>query len=68
MGVATIAPPMKEFFERHKQSWTSEEVQKLHAFAKKGMTLKAIAKGLTRSEESIRKRAKQDKLKIAKKR
>jgi DNA-binding NarL/FixJ family response regulator len=60
--------PMKEYFERHKQAWTSEEVQKLHAFAKKGMTLKAIAKALTRSEESIRTRSKLDKLKIAKKR
>lgn len=59
---------MKDHFERHKQPWTSEEVQKLHAFAKKGMTLKAIAKALTRSEESIRTRAKQDKLTIAKKR
>lgn len=59
---------MKEYFERHKQPWTSEEVQKLHAFAKKGMTLKAMAKALTRSEESIRTRAKADKLKIAKKR
>ncbi len=59
---------MKEHFERHKQPWTSEEVQKLHAFAKKGMTLKAIAKALTRSEESIRARSKSDKLKIAKKR
>ena len=59
---------MKEYFERHKQPWTSEEVQKLHAFAKKGMTLKAMAKALTRSEESIRARAKADKLKIAKKR
>lgn len=59
---------MKEHFERHKQPWTSEEIQKLHDFAKKGMTLKAISKALIRSEESIKKRAKGDKLKIAKKR
>ena len=59
---------MKDHFERHKQPWTTEEVQKLHAFAKKDMTLKAIAKALTRSEESIKTRSKQDKLKIAKKR
>ena len=59
---------MKEHFERHKQSWTSDEIQRLHAFAKKGMTLKAIAKAMTRSEESIKTRAKSDKLKIAKKR
>ena len=56
---------MKDRFERHKQPWTSEEIQKLHAFAKKGMTLKAIAKALTRSEESIQTRAKADRLKIA---
>ena len=59
---------MKDRFERHKQPWTSEEIQKLHAFAKKGMTLKAIAKALTRSEESIQTRAKADRLKIARKR
>ena len=59
---------MKEQFERHKQPWTSEEIQKLHTFATKGMTLKAIAKALTRSEESIKTRAKSDKLKIAEKR
>jgi hypothetical protein len=32
----------------------------------KGMSLKAIAKALTRSEESTKNRAKQDKLKIQK--
>jgi hypothetical protein len=53
-------------FERHKQPWRTDEVQKLHAFAAKGMALKAIAKALTRSEESVRDRAKADKLKIAK--
>lgn len=59
---------MKDHFERHKQPWTSDEIQKLHTLAQKGMTLKAISRALTRSEESIRTRAKQDKLKIAKKR
>ncbi|WP_422344832.1 hypothetical protein [Parasphingorhabdus sp.] len=59
---------MKEHFQRHKQPWTSEEIQRLHALVKKGMTLKAISKALTRSEESIKKRAKADKIKIAKKR
>ena len=57
---------MKDRFERHRQAWTTEEVQKLHMMAGKGMSLKAIAKGLTRSEESTKKRAKQDKLKIQK--
>jgi hypothetical protein len=55
-------------FERHKQAWTQDEVQKLHRLDEKGMGLKAIAKALTRSEESTKKRAKQDKIKIAKKR
>ncbi|MEP3654615.1 MAG: hypothetical protein ABJO36_06945 [Litorimonas sp.] len=59
---------MAERFERHKQAWTTDEVQKLHRLAEKGTGLKAIAKALTRSEESTKKRAKQDKLKIAKKR
>ena len=57
---------MAERFERHKQPWTAEELQKLHQFAKKGMSLKAIAKALTRSEESIKTRAKEDGIGIAK--
>jgi len=57
---------MAERFERHKQPWTPDEVQKLHALAKKGMALKAIAKALTRSEESVKTRAKADGLSIAK--
>lgn len=57
---------MAERFERHRQEWTYEEIQKLKALAEKGMGLKAIAKALTRSEESTKKRAKQDKVKIKK--
>ena len=57
---------MAERFERHRQPWTSDEVQKLHTLAKKGMALKAISRALTRSEESIKDRAKLDGLKIAK--
>ena len=53
-------------FERHRQVWTSDEIQKLHLLAKKGMALKAIAKALTRSEESTRDRVKADGLSIAK--
>ena len=56
---------MADKFERHKQAWTTEEVQKLHTLAKKGMPLRAIAKALTRSEESVKARAKADKLGIA---
>ncbi len=57
---------MGERFERHRQPWTTDEVQKLHTLAKKGMPLKSIAKALTRSEESVKDRAKQDALGIAK--
>jgi hypothetical protein len=57
---------MSERFERHKQAWTSDEIQKLHMYAHKGMSLKAISKSLTRSEESIKDRAKADGLAIAK--
>lgn len=56
---------MGERFERHRQPWTSAEIQKLHLLAKKGMALKALARALTRSEESIKDRAKLDGLKIA---
>lgn len=57
---------MSERFERHRQPWKSDEIQKLHMLAKKGMSLKALAKALTRSEESIKVRAKADGLSIAK--
>jgi hypothetical protein len=56
----------KDKFERHRQPWTSTEVQKLHTLAKKGMPLRAIAKALTRSEESVSDRAKLDSLAIIK--
>ncbi|HEX5054671.1 MAG TPA: hypothetical protein VFZ65_23045 [Planctomycetota bacterium] len=59
---------MTERFERHRQAWTPLEIQKLHHLAAKGMSLQAISKALTRSEESIKTRAKLDKLLIAKKR
>ena len=57
---------MAERFERHRQPWRPDEIQKLHMLAKKGMALKAIAKALTRSEESVKDRAKADGLSIAK--
>ena len=57
---------MSERFERHRQPWRQDEIQKLHLLAKKGMALKAIAKALTRSEESVKDRAKTDGLSIAK--
>ncbi len=56
---------MAEKFERHRQPWRQDEIQKLHTLAKKGMALKAIAKALTRSEESVKDRAKEDGLAIA---
>jgi hypothetical protein len=57
---------MAENFQRHRQAWTSDEIQKLHRLAGKGMSLKAISKAMTRSEESIQARAKQDVLKVSK--
>jgi len=57
---------MAERFERHRQPRTSDEIQKLHTLAKKGMPLKAISKAMTRSEESIKDRAKVDGLSISK--
>ncbi len=57
---------MAERFERHRQPWTADEIQKLHPLAKKGMALKAIAQALTRTDESTKERAKADGLSIAK--
>lgn len=57
---------MAERFERHRQPWRQDEIQKLHLLAGKGMSLRAIARALTRSEESVKERAKADKLKIEK--
>jgi hypothetical protein len=57
---------MAERFERHRQPWRQDEIQKLHTLAKKGRALKAIAKALTRSEESVRDRAKADGIVLAK--
>ena len=53
-------------FERHKQPWRQDEIQKLHLLVGKGMSLRAIAKSLARSEESVKQRAKLDRLKITK--
>ena len=57
---------MGERFERHRQPWKADEIAKLRTLAGKGMALKAIAKALTRSEESVKERAKLDGLSIAK--
>lgn len=57
---------MGERFERHRQPWRQDEIQKLHVLASKGLSLRAIAKALTRSEESVKDRAKIDRLRIAK--
>ena len=57
---------MAENFTRHRQPWKSEEVAKLKTLAAKGMGLKAIAKALTRSEESVQDRARVDGVRIAK--
>ena len=65
-GNVTMADKSGKIFERHRQPWTSDEIQKLHRLAAKGMSLRAIAKAMTRSEESIQVRAKADGLKVSK--
>ena len=55
-----------EGFERHRQAWTGDELAKLKLLAGKGMALKAVAKALTRSEESVKDRARADGIGIAK--
>jgi hypothetical protein len=57
---------MREKFERHRQPWRADELHKLKVLAGKGMALKAIAKALVRSEESVKQRAREDGLRIAK--
>ena len=57
---------MAERFERHRQPWRQDEIQKLHTLAGKGMSVRAIAKALVRSEESVKDRARQDRIRIAK--
>jgi hypothetical protein len=53
-------------FARHRQPWTQDEIQKLHILAGKGMSLKTVARALTRTEESVKDRARIDGLKISK--
>ena len=53
-------------FVRHRQPWTSDELDLMRRLATKGMGLKAIAKALKRSEESTQDRAKADGVAIAK--
>ena len=55
-----------EKFERHKQPWKQDELQKLHQLATKGLSVRAIAKALTRSEESVKTQAKALRLKLSK--
>ena len=57
---------MREKFERHRQPWRQDEIQRLHTLAGKGMSVRAIAKALVRSEESVKQRAKDDRLRISK--
>ena len=61
-----MADKSSKVFLRHRQPWTSDEIQKLHLLVGKAMSLKAISKAMTRSEESIQARAKADGLKVSK--
>ncbi len=58
----------KEFFERHKQPWRSDEAGQLRTLAAKGKGLREIAKALNRTEESTKDFAKKNGIAIAKKR
>jgi hypothetical protein len=53
-------------FVRHRQAWKPEELARMRSLAAKGMGLKAIARALTRSEESVQDRARADGVRIAK--
>jgi len=57
---------MAKKFERHRQAWTPSEIGKLRLMASKGMSIKQISAALTRSEESVKKQAKVEKLKLTK--
>jgi len=57
---------MAKKFERHRQAWTPTELGKLRFMVGKGLSLQTIATSLTRSEESVKKQAKIEKLKITK--
>ena len=57
---------MAKKFERHRQAWTPSEIGKLRFMAAKGMSIKQVAITLTRSEESVKKQAKVEKLKLTK--
>jgi hypothetical protein len=57
---------MAKKFERHRQAWTPSEITKLRFMVSKSMSLKTIAAALTRSEESVKKQVKVEKLKITK--
>jgi hypothetical protein len=57
---------VSERFERHKQPWKPDELQKLKTLAAKGKGLKEIAKALQRSAESTKQQAKIDNIAIAK--
>jgi DNA-binding NarL/FixJ family response regulator len=54
-----------ERFERHRQPWKPEEIARLQELARKGQSLKGIARSLNRSEESVKDRAKLTGLAIA---
>jgi hypothetical protein len=57
---------MAEKFERHRQPWKPEELQKLRTLAAKGKGLREIAKALGRTEESTNDAAKLHGMVIAK--
>ena len=55
---------MAERFERHRQPWTSDEIQKLHLLAE-GHGAEGARAGAEAQRESVKTRAKEDGLRIA---
>jgi hypothetical protein len=60
-------PRMTGRFERHRQPWRHDEIQKLHTFAGKGMSVRPHRQG-AHEDPSVRSRLapKADRLKIVK--
>lgn len=47
-------------FEKHKQPWSSAELERMRTLAKKGETARGIAKAIKRTEESVKDRARME--------
>lgn len=52
-------------FEKHKQPWTAQELDKMRTLTKKGQTARTIGKAIGRSEDSVKDRARAEGLELA---